>query len=71
MRKAERVMIVSLINICLSNVVGLALIVDTVPVETIAESMGYVQLGMSAGTFFGPLLYVDLLVFDSWSGGIL
>lgn len=36
--------------------VGLALIVDTVPADSIAESMGYVQLGMSAGTFFGPLL---------------
>jgi len=36
--------------------VGLALVVDTVPADSIAESMGYIQLGMSAGTFFGPLL---------------
>lgn len=37
-------------------IVGLALLVDTVGPEDIGQAMGYVGLGMSAGTLLAPLL---------------
>ncbi|KAK6345000.1 hypothetical protein TWF718_006942 [Orbilia javanica] len=37
-------------------VVGLALVIDTVPASEQAQSMGFVSIGMTAGSSLGPLL---------------
>ncbi|KAK6522549.1 hypothetical protein TWF281_001990 [Arthrobotrys megalospora] len=37
-------------------VVGLALVIDTVPAKEQAQSMGFVSIGMTAGSSLGPLL---------------
>ena len=36
--------------------VGIALLVDTVEKDAVGQSMGYIALGMTAGTILGPLL---------------
>lgn len=36
--------------------VGIALLVDTVEKDAVGQSMGYISLGMTAGTILGPLL---------------
>lgn len=36
--------------------VGLALLVDTVEKDVVGQAMGYILLGMTAGTILGPLL---------------
>lgn len=37
-------------------VVGLALVIDTVPASSQMQSLGFVSIGMTAGSSLGPLL---------------